>query len=253
MKTDRLLEMEKYVFSRESVSMEELCSHFGVSINTVRRDVSELTRKGVVDKVYGGVCARKTPEQALTPFDARSIVDDAAKRRIGACAASLVHDGDIIFLDSGTTTVHVVEHLRDRRDLTVVTNSLAAIVRLMPFDNINVIALPGQLRRKTSSFTGLEAARALRGYNIRLALMASTGATTSGVTNSSPLEYEVKRCAIELCQSAALLMSSAKFGTTGLMTYAGFSDFDVIVTDKRPPDEYARRIEESGAELMLAP
>ncbi len=253
MKTDRLFEMEKYLLQRGSVTMEELCALYGVSMNTVRRDVGELIRKGVADKVYGGVCARKMPEQALTPFEARRIDNESAKRRIGECAASLVRDGDIIFLDSGTTTLNVVEHLVQRSDLTVVTNNLEAIVRFAPYEHITVIALPGQLRRKTSSFTGLEAARSLRNYNIRLALMASTGATLHGVTNSSPLEYEIKRCAIEISENAALLLAGAKFGVAGLMTYATFSDFKQIITDRQLPDDFEKAIKASGAELLIAP
>lgn len=252
MKTDRLLEMEKYVLNKESVTMEELCSHFDVSMNTVRRDVSDLLRKGVVDKVYGGVCARKAPEQSLTPYDIRRIDNEPAKRAIGKAAAELVRDGDIIFLDSGTTTLNVVEYLAGKRDLTIITNNLEAIVKLLPYEGINVIALPGQLRRKTNSFTGLEAARALRGYNIRLALMASTGATLHGVTNSSPLEYEIKRCAIEISECKVLLLASAKFGYTGLMNYATFGDFDKIVTEKPLPEGFDQAIRQSGAELIIA-
>lgn len=253
MKTDRLLEMEKYVHREESVSMEALCAQFGVSMNTVRRDVGELLKKGTVEKVYGGVRARKTPDQSLTPFDIRRIDNEDAKRRIGALAAQLVMDGDIIFLDSGTTTLHVVDALAGKRDLTVITNSLEAMVRMVPYDNITVIALPGQLRRKTNSFTGLEAARALKGYNIRLALMASTGATMHGVTNSSPMEYEIKRSAIEVSASAVLLLASAKFGVAGLMTYATFGDFDKVLTEERPSPSFEEQIRRSGAELVIAP
>ena len=251
MKTERLGSMEAYVLKRESVTMEELCAQFGVSINTVRRDVAELLKKGTVEKVYGGVCARHAPELTLPAYEARRIDNAGAKAAIGRAAAQLVRDGDIVFLDSGTTTVQVVEHLSARRELTVITNNLEAIVRLLPYEGIEVIALPGRVRRKTNSFTGIEAARALRQYNIRLALMASTGATLTGVTNSSPQEYEIKRTALEISQSAVLLLASAKFGTAGLMTYAAFADFDAVLTEKRPDEAFERAITQGGARLML--
>ena len=252
MKTDRLIEMEKYVLQKETVSMEELRARFDVSMNTVRRDVNELLCKGVAEKVYGGVCARKTPEQSLVPFECRRIDNEQAKRSIGERAAAMVRDGDVIYLDSGTTTLHVAEHLARRAELTVVTNNLEAIVRLVPCENITVIVLPGQLRRKTNSFTGLEAARALRGYNIRLALMASSGATLHGVTNSSPLEYEIKRSALEISQSSGLLLAADKFGVAGLMTYATFGDFDSIITERPLSKEFEQRIAESGSQLIIA-
>lgn len=252
MKAGRLSEMEAYIIKRENVSMEELTSHFNVSINTVRRDVAELLRKGTIEKVYGGVCARHALEQSLTAYEVRRIDNADAKAAIGRAAAELVRDGDIIYLDSGTTTLNVVEGLAKKRDLTVITNNLEAIVRMLPYENIDVIALPGRVRRKTNSFTGAEAARALKQYNIRLALMASTGATLTSVTNSSPVEYEVKRAAIELSQSAVLLLSSAKFGVAGLMTYAGFSDFSAVLTEKSPGEAFENAIRQSGAELLIA-
>lgn len=252
MKAERLSHMESYVLEHESVTMEALCAQFGVSMNTVRRDVAELLRKGSVEKVYGGVRARRATEHLLPAYEARRADNAAAKTAIGLEAARLVRDGDIVFLDSGTTTLNVVEHLAARHELTVITNNLEAIVRLLPYDNIDVIALPGRVRRKTNSFTGIEAARALKQYNVRLALMASTGATLHGVTNSSPQEFDIKRTALQIAQSAALLLASAKFGTAGLMTYATFADFDYVVTDRAPASEYEQVIEESGARLITA-
>ncbi|MEG2253134.1 MAG: DeoR/GlpR family DNA-binding transcription regulator [Clostridia bacterium] len=251
MKTDRLASMEEYIHLAEIVSMPELCERFQVSMNTVRRDVSELLKKGSVEKVYGGVCSRKTQGQALKPFDARCIDNESAKQAIGRRAAELVQDGDIIFVDSGTTTLQIIEHLITKQDLTIVTNNLEVILRALPYDNLNIIALPGQLRRKTHSFTGMSAVRELRAYNIRKAFLASTGATLQGVTNSSPLEYEIKRCAVENSEQSILMLCSAKFSVAGLMTYATFGDFDSIITDQSLPQPYAAAIEESGAKLLL--
>lgn len=252
MKAERLNEMEAHIMRRDTVSMEELCARFGVSINTVRRDIAELLRRGAIEKVYGGVSARRVSEQALTAYDVRRLDNAQAKASIGRAAADLVQDGDIIFLDSGTTTLNVVEGLSKKRELTVITNNLEAIVRLLPHEGIDVIALPGHVRRKTNSFTGVEAARALGQYNVRLALMASTGATPSSVTNSSPAEYEIKQAAIRSAQSAVLLLASAKFGVAGLMTYATFADFSTVVTEKSPGAEFERAIARAGARLLIA-
>lgn len=250
MKTSRLLEMEKYILSSQSVDMDTLCKVFDVSMNTVRRDVADLLKRGTVEKVYGGVCAKKSGEQTLTPFDVRKIAHEDAKIKIGSLAATLVNQGDIIFIDSGTTTLHMVNSLRDKQDLTVVTNNLEAINLLLPLNNVTVISLPGVLRRKTNSFTGTETARALRSYNIRLAFMASTGVTHDGVTNSSIQEFDVKRAALEGCVHAILLLSANKFGEAGLMTYARLSDFEAVITDKLPPKEYLDALKAGDTRLI---
>ncbi|MBR6668479.1 MAG: DeoR/GlpR transcriptional regulator [Clostridia bacterium] len=251
MKADRILEMERYILDRGASTMEELRDHFEVSMNTVRRDVAELLKRGTVEKVYGGVCARKN-EQALTPYEVRRRGSEDAKAAIGRRAAELVQDGDIIFIDSGTTTLHMIDHLADKRELTIITNNLEAINRALPYENINIIALPGQVRRKTRSFTGDDAVRYLKRFNVRTAFMASTGLSAHGVTNSSPMEYEIKKCAVESAEKTVLLISRAKFGVTGLMTFAQLEDFDVLITDAPPSPEEQARVNSSGAQLIIA-
>ncbi len=251
MKADRMLEMERYVLDKGAATMEELRAHFDVSMNTVRRDVSALLKRGTVEKVYGGVCARKN-EQTLTPYEVRRRGSEDAKAAIGKRAAEMVCDGDIIFVDSGTTTLHLIDYLAGKRDLTIITNNLEAINRALPYENITIIALPGQVRRKTRSFTGDDAVRYLRRFNVRVAFMASTGLSSHGVTNSSPMEYEIKKCAVESAEKTVLLISSAKFGVTGLMTFAQLEDFDVLITDALPSPADQQRVRQSGAELVVA-
>ncbi len=251
MKTDRIQEMERYIINRGAATMEELREHFDISMNTVRRDVQELLRRGTVTKVYGGVCARPT-EQTLTPYEVRRKGSEGAKAAIGRRAAELVSDGDVIFIDSGTTTLQMIDHLKDRRELTIITNNLEAIVRALPYENITIIALPGQVRRKTHSLTGDDAVRYLRRFNVRTAFIAATGVSAHGVTNSSPMEYEIKKCAVESAEKTVLLIAGAKFGVTGLMTFAQLGDFDALVTDALPAPEEQQRLRNCGVELLVA-
>lgn len=251
MKSSRILEMEQYIIQQGNVTMTELQNHFGISMNTVRRDIVQLLEHGTVAKVYGGVTARqKVP--VLTPYEERMLHDETAKIAIGRKAAELVSDRDIIFIDSGTTTLQIIDFLHDKKDLTVITNNLEVINRAVPFENITVIALPGQLRRKTNSFTGEETVRLLHRYNIRLAFVAATGISVHGVTNSSPLEYEIKKCAVENSEHAVLMVTSEKFGSTGLMSFAQTADFKAIVTEKEPDAEMLSKLAEEGTTLMVA-
>ena len=251
MKSSRIQEMERYIIQHGAATMDELREVFGVSMNTVRRDVTELLARGTVTKVYGGVRARPT-EQALTPYEVRRRGSEDAKTAIGRKAAELVCDGDIIFIDSGTTTLQMIDHLADKRELTIITNNIEAIVRALPYENITIIALPGQVRRKTHSLTGDDAVRYLRRFNVRTAFVASTGVSAHGVTNSSPMEYEIKKCAVESAEKTVLLIAAAKFGVTGLMTFAQLTDFDALVTDMRPSAEVCRQLADSGVELIVA-
>lgn len=251
MKADRMLEMERYILNQGAATMDELRLHFDVSMNTVRRDVAELLKRGTVEKVYGGVCARKN-EQVLTPYEVRRRGSEDAKVAIGKRAAELVSDGDIIFIDSGTTTLHMIDFLADKRDLTIITNNLEAINRALPHENITIIALPGQVRRKTRSFTGDDAVNYLRRFNVSIAFMAATGLSSHGVTNSSPMEYEIKKCAVANAETKVLLLSRAKLGVTGLMTFAQLADFDVLVTDEKPSAEQQHILSGARTKLIVA-
>jgi len=251
MKTDRILQMERYIIQHGAATMEELRTHFDISMNTVRRDVAELLKRGTVNKVYGGVCARPT-EQALTPYEVRRRGSESAKAAIGQRAAEMVRDGDVIFIDSGTTTLQMIDHLADKRDLTIITNNLEAIARALPYENITIIVLPGQVRRKTHSLTGDDAVRYLKRFNVRTAFVAATGVSSHGVTNSSPMEYEIKKCAVESAEKTILLIAESKFGVTGLMTFAQLEDFDALVTDALPSGEEQQRLKDCGVELLVA-
>lgn len=249
MKASRILEMEKYILDQGSATMEELCSRFQVSMNTVRRDVVLLVRRGTVEKVYGGVTAR-CAEQKLTPYAERRINQEAVKAAIGRKAAEMVHDGDIIFIDSGTTTLQMIDHLSHVRNLTVITNNMEAVIRAMPYENITVIVLPGQLSRKTNSLTGDDTVSSLRRYNIRVGFMAATGVRCHGATNSSAQEYEIKRAAVERCEKSVLLVSQEKIGVTGLMTFAPLNAFDAVITDASPRSDATEMFREENVELV---
>ncbi len=250
MRDIRLQDMEKVIREAGTLSMEELCRRFDVSLHTIRRDVAELESRGVVSKIYGGVTALENNQHVLPTFLERATVE--AERKAACCrlAASLVRDGDVIFIDSGTTVSALVDAIADRRNLTIVTHNLKVMERAILHDGIQVIALPGRLQRKTFSLTGTETVAALRKYNIQKAFMCTTGTTERTVTNSSPNEFEIKQTAMACIPEHILLLTSEKFGHSGLMNYASFSEFQTIVTDRLPPEPWLSELRSCGARLL---
>ena len=230
MKSFRLRRMEQYILENENVSMEELCTEFDVSMNTVRLDVAHLVKKGSIKKVYGGVCSNR--QNSLVPFEERKMKNSERKKAVCRAVAELVEDGDIIYVDSGTTTMYLADYLDKHKNVTVLTNNLNVIMRAVPYENIQVICLPGILERKTNSFVSAETGKILERYNIKKAIFAATGVTENGdVTNSSSLEYEIKREAIRNSEKKYLLLDSSKYGKSALLTYAHLSDMDRVIAD----------------------
>lgn len=237
MRSNRISDIEDYITQYKTVSLDKLCEVFNVSKNTIRRDINELTEKGSIKKVYGGVSLIEKP--TLVPFNERNTKNTSLKYTIGERCANFIEDGDIIFLDSGTTTLTIVDHLKDKQNLTIITNNLEVIIKTMSLPDLNVIALPGNLIRKTSSFVGVDTVSVLRKYNINKSFMASTGISIEcGITNSHPLESEIKKVAMEKGIEIFLLVDSSKFDNSSLVTYSQLKDIDYLVTDKKPSKKY---------------
>ncbi len=251
MRSKRIEEIKDYIYENKTITLDQICKNFKISKSTIRRDLDEILENSDIKKIYGGVTVLSKKE--LTSFEERNISNLKTKERIADAAGELVDDGDIIFIDSGTTTLHIIDSIITKKNLTILTNNVQVISRAIPYDNLNVISLSGTLNRKTLSFTGSSAAQVLQTYNISKAFMAATGfSIVSGVTNSSPLESDVKRMAVQRSQQVYLLADSSKCGVVSLITYCGLNKVSALVTDAYPPKEVCRYIEEHGGKILIA-
>jgi DeoR family myo-inositol catabolism operon transcriptional repressor len=251
MKSKRIDEIKQYIYDNKTVTLEQLCTEFGISMSTIRRDLDEILKQPDIKKVYGGLSV--LPKKDQTSFETRNSANADAKRRIAAAAAAFVDDGDTIFVDSGTTTMYMIDCLGEKKDITVITNNFELIQRSIPYGNVNIISLPGIFNRDTLSFTGLDTERGLKNFNVSKAFMASTGfSTTCGVTNAFPAESELKRTAVQRCRKVFLLADSSKCDVAALITYCELSSIHVLITDKNPTKEIVTYMQKSGNEIVVA-
>jgi len=251
MRPKRIEEIKNYIYENKTVTLDQICENFSISKSTIRRDLDEILENSDIKKIYGGVTVLSKKE--LTSFEERNISNLKVKESIAAAAAALVEDGDIIFIDSGTTTLHLIEYISSKKDLTILTNNLEIILRAIPYDNLNVISLSGTLNRKTLSFTGSSAAQVLQTYNISKAFMATTGfSIVGGATNSSPMESDVKRMAVQRSQQVYLLADSSKCDVISLITYCNLSKVGILVTEAYPSKEVCNFIQDHGGKILLS-
>lgn len=250
MKSRRIQEIEEYVLNNNNVTLDKLTDVFNVSKNTIRRDIRELVEKGTIKKVYGGVSANS---RSLVPFNERKIKNSTTKTLLAKTASEFINDGDIVFIDSGTTTVNMADFLKDRMNVTIITNNLNFITNSIRYENLNIISTGGSLVRKTNSFAGIDTLNMLKTYNINKAFMAATGVSlANGITNSSPLECEIKKAVVNKSNEIYLLADSSKFDTSSLMTYCELKDIDYLITDKMPPRDYEIFIKQNNINLIMA-
>src|SRR5512147_1732666 len=150
---ERQQRLLRYIEQQQRITVNQVVAHFDVSLATARRDLEVLADQGKVQRVHGGAIAVR---QALPepPVLQRASEQSSEKVRIGQAAADLIHDGETVFLSSGTTVLEVARQLHGKRALTVITNSLLVINELAHDHDITVINLGGILRHSEMSLIG---------------------------------------------------------------------------------------------------
>lgn len=231
MKIVRINQLEKYIKEKKSVSMKELYNNFDVSENTIRRDLKEILKRGEIKKIYGGVMSVENETQFI-PYEKREVLHKDVKMSIALRACEYVENDDIIYIDSGTTTVQMIEGLKGK-NVTILTNNLNFIIAAMPYKNLKIICLFGILDREMNSFVDTRAVDIVKEFNIKKAFLATTGISYKGkITNSLTEESKIKKSVISKSQQVFLLMDSSKFHKIGLVSYADYEDIDYIITEK---------------------
>lgn len=249
MRAGRLATMEQYILGKENVSLEELSNHFGISLNTVRRDILELQNRGNIRKVYGGVSSNLVNRPL--DFSIRKNKNSEAKRIIGQLAAGFVSDGSSIFIDSGSTTPNLLPYLSEKNGVTVITHSLTAMYEAATHTNLNLIALGGIYAPSTSSFAGISTLDALSRLSIQTIFISASGVNLeNGLSNNSYLEAEIKRSVVQRCNRVILMADQSKFDQTAVISFCSFAQLYAIVTNCAPSAKYIEAIERNNIKLI---
>lgn len=235
MKSRRIEEIKTLTYRLGSITLDELCEIFDVSKNTIRRDINQLELEGSIEKVYGGIKSKNTD---VLPFQQRNIKNNTAKMKIGKIASQFVKEGDIIFIDSGTTTSHIMDSFPKDLKCTILTNNFDVIEQCTVLPNISLYILGTFYKHRTRSFINTDGQIDLGNYYITKAFMSSTGLSLKGATNADPLEHVIKSAICQRADEVILMLDSSKYDKPTLMTYTKLEDIDKFVTDVIPPEEY---------------
>lgn len=230
------------------VNVGELCERFDVSSATIRNDLRDLEHRRLITRVHGGALRRNRVTEEV-PIDSRSGTPQPAKQAIARIAIEQVEDGDTIILDTGTTCRELSLLLKDRNDVTVITNDLASALSLEAFPSVRVIVVGGILRRGyhctvepiVSPWDDLTADKVFLGTN---GFTVDKGATTPDLSQAT-----VKRGMIRAARKVILLCDSTKFGKSSLFRFAPLEKIDLIVSDEIPP-EIAQSLEAEGIDHL---
>lgn len=233
------------------VRISELADQFGVSTETVRRDVDALSRQGLVSRAYGGAAASTVGFQP--PFGERNQQLVEERGRIATLAATLVKPGEVVMIDAGSTTTQFAKALAMlAQPLTVITNSIPVATTLGQQPSVDMILCPGDYVASEAAVYGHETETFLRRHRADHAFIGASGITAAGVMDVNRPASAIKRAMIGQVAGTVLLIDSSKFGHSYLSLVCPLGDLDTVVLDAAPQVELAAALKGAGVEVRVA-
>ena len=244
----RIIEM----LNREGrVKVVDLSKLFNISEVTIRNDLSELENLGILERVHGGAINTNKAYYNMSLHD-RMKTNEVEKRNIAIAVASMIADGDTIMINSGTTTLFVVQELKNVKNLTIVTNSLSIAQEVGYCNNIHVILLGGNLNPQYQFTYGDDTINQLKKYKADKLILAADGVSfEEGVTTYHHLEAEVNRQMIARVNKTIVVLDYTKIGRASFAHIDSLDNIDVLVTNQNANHNQIELIKEKGIETRL--
>lgn len=250
-KAERRQRILREVETRPHVRVADLAVLFGVSTETVRRDVEALSEEGLISRAFGVAAAAPMGAQASFGERNRAFVEERA--RIGRFACTLVEPGEVLMIDAGSSTHQMALALAaTARDLVVLTNSLAIAAALGQNASIQVIICPGDLNAREAGVYGTETVDFLARYNADKTFIGATGIDESGITDANRAAVAIKRRMMLRGRKNYLLADHSKMNRQFVAEIAPLDELDVLITDRVPDDAFSASLADCDVETFIA-
>jgi DeoR family fructose operon transcriptional repressor len=234
------------------MTVAELMARFGVSRDTIRRDLDALEQRGVLVRTHGGAVPAESLVTRETALTHRMDTHVDAKRRIGRAAATLIGDGETLIVNGGSTTTYFATELGARRNLMVVTNNLR-VPPALPERSVGAIYVVGGPYLSSPQVTiGPIGFASTARITADTAVIGVTGVSADGFSIARLEEAAVSSSMIEVARRIIILADSSKFETPAFAHVADFVDVQHLVTDAPPPPKIAEALAEAGVKVIIA-
>ena len=232
------------------VIVSELAHDFEVTEETIRRDLERLDKEGLVSKTYGGAVSKQNSALDL-PYNIREGVNVVQKQKISDAVAELIRDGERVMLDSSSTALYVVKKLKNKKNLTIITNSVKILIELADKSDWTVLSTGGLLKNGALSLTGSSAEKMINSYHVDTAICSCKGIDTDmGVTDSNEKDSLIKQAMFASAERRILALDAEKFDKKSFVRVCGFRDIDVLVTDSEPSEKWLSFCEQKNIDLV---
>ena len=249
MNQDRRSQIVELINTNGTVKNEELMQKFGISIETVRRDLDYLEKQGFLEKVYGGA-VKKTLLSIEPSYINRENVNPQEKRAIAYEAEKWISDGESIFFDLGTTVLFLAQQLGTEKKINAFTNAVRTAVELCE-KGCNVVIPGGKMRAKELSVSGTLSQETMCKFNVDTAFIGVGGITSEGISDYIPEEASLRRQIIKNASRVIVLADYSKFGVRSLCNVCDAEDIDILITDKKAPKQILKELEKKGIRVIL--
>lgn len=234
------------VKERKAINVNELASHFGVTVVTIRSDLRSLEAEGFLFRSHGQANALECRDENSLHAIELSINEKqnrnhSVKVRLAVAAMKYIKDNDVILLDSGSTTLEIARQIARKSwtRITVITNSVPICVELADVPNVHVYSTGGRLRPKSKSFAGMQAERAIRAYRFSKLFISADGFDIDkGITTHADVEANLNRIMCEQAKEIYMVADYTKFGKVSAHWIRDFDDIDYVITDSGLQPEY---------------
>ncbi len=228
---DREQKILDILASEESISLDALSKKLYISLPTIRRDLIKLEKKGLILRMHGRVALKRAQADTKIPFSLRTDERSEAKEKMAISASRLIKDGDTVMLDGSTSAYHIIPHLRDKKNIIVITSGAKAALLLAEM-GISTISSGGTMINKSYSYIGEDAVRTVLKYNADIAFFSCRGLSDDGIpSDNSPEENEVRRAMIKRSKIRVLLCDKNKHGKVYLNNLCEPDEIDKIIFD----------------------
>lgn len=249
----RLNEVERFIQINNEVSVSEISEKWGITEETVRRDLDKLAHKGIIERVHGGAIWVKDSDINKSEIDyyKRQVMNIKEKRKIALISKDLIKSKRTIFCDSSSTCIETLKLLKDETEIVVVTNSCEIFKEINVYKP-NLISTGGIFNQNSLSYQGNVAKDTIKKYNAELAIIGSRGLDiNAGATDSYDNEFEIKKEMIDRAKEVALLVDNSKFDRIAFIKLTDLEDIDYIITDKKPSSRWVDFCNKNHIKLLF--
>lgn len=247
---ERRNEILEKLQAERRVVVSELSAHYEVSEETIRRDLEKLESEGFAVKSYGGAVLNENANLDL-PFNVRKNTNVVGKQRMAELISEMIRDGENIFLDASSTAVAIAKAIKNKKDITIITNSLEIAIELLEAPGCKVISTGGVVTESSFALVGQVTDRTIGSYYVDKAIISSKGFDVeAGFTDSDERHANNKRSMLAGGRMKILAVDHSKFGKISFAKIGGLQDISIIVTDQKPEDSWLQKFAEYHVECI---